>query len=115
MQQEHGMERATMRWGVALGAVVGLLVACSSDTNDAGSTSGSSGTNAGTCEAVCQNFASQCAAEFMNPKCVEECKSKNLSAAALGCCANVKFPAGKCEAEGAGEVGAEDCDDVGCE
>ena len=73
--------------------------------------------NPTTCEGVCRNLASQCAPQLMNPKCVELCLDDDHTPATLACCANVRLPAGKCEQEGLGEVGAEDCNDegVGCE
>jgi len=69
--------------------------------------------NPTTCEGVCKNLASQCAPQFMNPKCLELCLDDDHTPALLACCANVRLPAGKCEQEGLGQVGAEDCNDNG--
>lgn len=97
---------------VGLGAVLIwlLLAACSSD-------GGSGDGAAATCEEACQHLSSQCASEYMNANCVAECQGGDVSSKLLGCCAKTPWPAGKCELEGLGEVGTEDCDDeeLGCE
>eukprot|EP00039_Didymoeca_costata_P002158 m.57920 g.57920 ORF g.57920 m.57920 type:complete len:1465 (-) comp11141_c0_seq4:185-4579(-) len=65
------------------------------------------------CEKICNNLQSQCNSSYYNDDCLSDCEDEAYEEPAyiLDCCAKENFPPNKCEDEGLGEVGFEDCDD----